>query len=183
MFADFHTHVLPDIDDGARDFETSHLMLSMLKERGVGVVAATPHFYAHRQPISEFLQKRQRSLDTLLNGRTDNMPDIVPAAEVYVEREIRHIDLRPLCYRNTDCLLVELPYMSYQAWFLEEVYNLCLRQSLTPVFAHLERYTALYPEDAIREILDFDNAIIQINLESLLNVKTREFVKRLVKKE
>ena len=50
---------------------------------------------------------------------------------------------------------------------LEEVYSLCLQQSLTPMFAHVDRYTAFYPEQAVEEILAFDDAVIQINHEAL----------------
>jgi protein-tyrosine phosphatase len=102
------------------------------------------------------------------------MPVIVPAAEVYLERGIRDLDLRPLCYAGTDLILVELPYTNYQSWFLEEVYHFCLSQSLTPVFAHLDRYLTMYNQEAIREILDFDDAVIQINHEALFEGQSRK---------
>ena len=41
---DLHTHILPGIDDGARDTETALKMLSMEYEQGVRTVVATPHY-------------------------------------------------------------------------------------------------------------------------------------------
>ena len=40
---DFHTHVLPDMDDGARDASESVKILEALAAQGVGIVYATPH--------------------------------------------------------------------------------------------------------------------------------------------
>ena len=45
MITDYHTHVLPGIDDGSKDAETSLEMLIQLKEQGIERVIATPHFY------------------------------------------------------------------------------------------------------------------------------------------
>lgn len=41
---DFHSHVLPCMDDGSKSTEESIQMLSMLREQGVETVVATPHF-------------------------------------------------------------------------------------------------------------------------------------------
>ena len=181
MFIDFHTHILPGIDDGAVDVEMSLEMLAMLKKQGVGIVTATPHFYAHRQSVSEFLQKRRQSLESLLARKYEGMPAIVPGAEVYIERGIRYLELRPLCFGETDYILLEFPYMEFQSWMLEEVYHLCLTQSMIPVIAHLDRYIEMYSESAIEEILDFDDAVIQVNQEALFDNQSRHAVLRWIK--
>ena len=43
---DFHSHVLPGIDDGSRNIETSIEMLRLSRNAGVDRMIATPHFYA-----------------------------------------------------------------------------------------------------------------------------------------
>ena len=45
---DFHSHILPGIDDGSRNVETSIGMLRMCREQGVDIMIATPHFYSLR---------------------------------------------------------------------------------------------------------------------------------------
>lgn len=45
---DFHSHILPGIDDGARNLETSLAMLDMIKAYHADIMLATPHFYASR---------------------------------------------------------------------------------------------------------------------------------------
>ena len=48
---DFHSHILPGIDDGARNVQTSLSMLDMVAAQHVDVMIATPHFYASRDRI------------------------------------------------------------------------------------------------------------------------------------
>lgn len=51
---DFHSHILPAMDDGSRNIEESLQMLRMLQEQGVERVIATPHFYADENPPDVF---------------------------------------------------------------------------------------------------------------------------------
>lgn len=48
---DIHTHVLPGIDDGARDWDESLSLLRMAESEGIKTVLATPH-YSVRRPLS-----------------------------------------------------------------------------------------------------------------------------------
>ena len=64
---DFHSHILPAIDDGSQSVEESLEMLRALKAQGVDTVIATSHFYAtHRSPES-YLQRRKAAFDTGLD--------------------------------------------------------------------------------------------------------------------
>ena len=54
---EYHCHILPGIDDGAKDVETSLAMIEMMKAQGVERIVATSHFYAHREKsVAEFLK-------------------------------------------------------------------------------------------------------------------------------
>ena len=48
MPIDFHTHILPGIDDGSRNVEMSLRMLAAQREQQVNEIVATPHFYAQK---------------------------------------------------------------------------------------------------------------------------------------
>ena len=58
MVTDFHSHILPAIDDGSATVEESVAMLRMEAEQGITHVVATPHFYAAHQTPETFLQAR-----------------------------------------------------------------------------------------------------------------------------
>lgn len=62
---DVHSHILPAIDDGSRNVETSQKMLEMSAAQGVELICATPHFYASRDRVDEFLRRREASYERL----------------------------------------------------------------------------------------------------------------------
>ena len=82
---DFHTHILPGIDDGSRDIEMTAKMLEMEREQGVTYIYATPHFYAHRRSVQSFLDRREGALLQVreLLARHPELPEISAGAEVY----------------------------------------------------------------------------------------------------
>ena len=53
---DWHSHILPKLDDGSEDLKQSLDMLAMLAEQGVQRVVATPHFRANKESVDAFLQ-------------------------------------------------------------------------------------------------------------------------------
>ena len=56
---DFHTHILPGLDDGAKTLDESIQLLKMEEEQGVDTIVLTPHYYHEREDLKSFLQRRQ----------------------------------------------------------------------------------------------------------------------------
>ena len=61
MIIDFHSHILPGIDDGSRDIEESIILLDKLAANGTDLVVATPHFYCDEQSVDDFLANRNNA--------------------------------------------------------------------------------------------------------------------------
>ena len=61
MVIDFHTHILPGIDDGSSDLQMSMAMLNEERHQGVDVVVLTPHFYGSQESIDHFIHKRNKA--------------------------------------------------------------------------------------------------------------------------
>lgn len=55
---DFHTHILPGLDDGAKTLDESIQLLKMEEEQGVDTIVFTPHYYHEREDLKSFLQRR-----------------------------------------------------------------------------------------------------------------------------
>ncbi|MCD8022363.1 MAG: hypothetical protein LUF30_05135 [Lachnospiraceae bacterium] len=55
---DFHTHILPGIDDGSSSTEESMEMLRLSYSQGITEIVATPHFYATQESPEHFLRRR-----------------------------------------------------------------------------------------------------------------------------
>ncbi|MBQ8395535.1 MAG: capsular polysaccharide biosynthesis protein, partial [Oscillospiraceae bacterium] len=62
---DFHTHVLPKIDDGSSSLKESIGMLRLEAEQGIETVVATPHFYANHDSPEAFLERRKMAQERL----------------------------------------------------------------------------------------------------------------------
>ena len=58
MYIDLHNHILPGLDDGARDMKQSHEMLKIAYENHISVIVATPHNKANRHnPGKDTIEK------------------------------------------------------------------------------------------------------------------------------
>ena len=82
---DFHTHILPCVDDGSQSMEQSLQRLSMQIQQGVGRVVLTPHFYPQYQELDEFLQQRDAAFEALQAAVKDlpQCPNLYLGAEVH----------------------------------------------------------------------------------------------------
>lgn len=179
MLTDYHCHILPQIDDGAENTETSLKMIAMLKEQGVERIVATPHFYAHREKsVSEFLKKRNSSYDKVKKSLA--VKNIHLGAEVSIEHGISEVtDIEKLAIEGTRIILLELPYRPYAKWMSEEIYNISAEYKLKVMLAHVHRYLPYYSKEEIETILSTD-AILQINNEAFASWKEKKIAKRVI---
>ena len=119
---DFHSHILPAIDDGSRDVKTSIEMLQMSSAQRIAVMAATPHFYAMHDRVEDFLQRRNEARESLQNCLAPGMPEILLGAEVAFFKGISRADkLTALTVENTKLLLLEMPFAPWSDEDIEEV--------------------------------------------------------------
>ena len=82
---DFHTHVLPGIDDGSASIEESLEMLRSLGQQGASRVVAVPHFYANYDSPDRFLKKRAAAVEALTGVMAGQaaLPELYFGAEGY----------------------------------------------------------------------------------------------------
>lgn len=173
---DIHTHILPRMDDGAKDVEMSLAMLRMEQEQGVKTVVLTPHFYREQETPRNFLARRQTSFDMLQSAVQNQhlpIPQLVLGAEVaWVPHMSQWEELPQLCLGDSSYLLLELPFSPWKSGMIQDIYNMILDQDITPVFAHLERYVKIQNRKYIHEILAMETPI-QVSAEPLLHLKSR----------
>ena len=169
---DFHTHILPGIDDGSRNEEMTRAMLLEEARQGVELIAATPHFYARRMSVDGFFSRRERALaktEQILRESKTPLPKLVAGAEVYYFPGIgRAKDIGRLRVGDTDTLLLELPFEEWGESVLRDVEDLLQVQHLHIVLAHVERYTELQKHRSVwNHILELP-VTPQLNAESFL---------------
>ena len=160
---DFHSHILPGIDDGSRNLEESLALLRQIREQGITTVVATPHFYADEQSIDSFLQRRMDAFNRLMAQCTDTVPRILLGAEVLYYNGISRLEgLDKLCIDGTRILLLELPFTRWSSTVLREVLEIANNMNLTVVLAHIERYMR-YQRRGVFDELYRNGVIMQVN--------------------
>ena len=172
---DLHTHILPGIDDGAKDLNAALQMLQAQKASGVERVALTPHFYPLEETLDEFLSKRQQAWELLLSGWDGGtMPELRLGAEVHFSSCLADMDLQELTLYKTDYMLLELPDIM-QPTFLEPVLQQMLDRGITPILAHVERCAYFAEKPAKLQHLVEMGVLAQISLRMFSNKRMRKF--------
>ena len=171
IITDFHSHCLPNMDDGAANVSMSLAMLRSVAQQGVKTVVATPHFYIGQHDVATFLQDRKAAYEQLRPHLTKDMPHMLLGAEVLIREGISRFDLRPLCLEGTDILLVEMPFVAPPCWALEELSRLVDQQGLTLMYAHLDRYLPWYSHSDFEMLMDLPDSIMQVNADSIADKK------------
>lgn len=171
---DFHSHILPGIDDGSKNVEMSIGMLHMAAEQNVDVMIATPHFYASRHRVEDFLKRRNHAYTRLKERLPEEAPDIKLGAEVAYFSGISRADrLDDLTIEGTNLILLEMPFMVWTDSVIREVEDLIKLREYQVILAHLERYTGASANRKWMEELFQLPLYVQINAESLLSWRTR----------
>ena len=179
---DFHTHILPHLDDGAKDTATSVKMLGAELAQGVGTVLCTPHYYGKRSP-EKFLSQR----DSMYQRLQLRIPDGITVrlgAEVHFTG-INVPDYEQLCklsIEGTKYILLELPFV--EKWtnrLLPALADFVCDTGYIPVIAHVERYREILKKPAIVSQLINMGCLIQVNARAFLEKRERKFAFALLK--
>jgi protein-tyrosine phosphatase len=149
-YVDLHSHVLPGLDDGARDLAESMAMLGLLQKVGFEEVNATPH-----QKVGSWVPSAEaiatghaRVVDGLRQAGT---PLVVETAAENMWDSLffeRCRDLSWPRYHGARAFLFEIPPDATPVQLEETLFQIRLKGVL-PVLAHPERYASLC-QDAAR---------------------------------
>ena len=179
---EMHCHIIPGIDDGSQEVETSLQMIARLQEQGAKKIVLTPHYYSNEISLDDFLRRRDKAFNRLLAALPSGSPELIPAAEVYISDYLFNNDsLKEICIGNSGYALIE---HSFSSPFDEKVYdrlmNLYCDFGIRPVRAHIERYRALmdgkYTLDDYIEM----GCLTQVNISSFAD-SPRHIKKKLFK--
>lgn len=172
------------MDDGSDSILTSLAMLSLEAEQGVGLVAATPHFYPNRDTPERFLKKRYQAAKRLRAEMEfrEGLPKLVLGAEVYFFRGISESGFLPwLTIGKSNCVMVEMPPAPWPEEFYRELDAIRSKQGLTPIIAHIDRYIRPLRTYGIPERLAQMEAYVQANGEFFLDKRTSSMAMRMLK--
>lgn len=186
MVTDFHSHILPGIDDGSGSVEESLEMLRLMGEQGITHVIATPHFYPKYDSPAAFLERRDRAEEQLrqaMKGQ-EGLPEISIGAEVYFFRGISESDvLSHLTIRGKRCILIEAPDAPWSEEFYQELEAIWVRRGIMPIVAHIDRYIAPFRTHGIPERLARLPVMVQANGSFFQNRFTAGLAMKMLKRD
>lgn len=184
MLTDFHSHILPGVDDGSRSIEQSLQMLRAEADQGITRIVATPHFYARHDDPERFLRRRNAAAEGLRQALEDKpgLPQIVLGAEVHYFPGISESEhLSQLTIAGTSCVLVEMPSPPWSDKMYQELEQIYTLQGLTPIIAHVDRYIRPFRTHRIPQRLARLPVLVQANAEFFRERATAGFALRLLR--
>ena len=183
---DIHTHIIPGVDDGSPNLETSIEMIKHEISIGVDSIICTPHHIYHRYEKSvEEIKSNFRLLKEAVEK--ENLP-----IKLYLGQEICYShrediikmlqEGKLLTLNNTNRVLLEFHFTREPEDLLDIIYNFSIH-GYEVIIAHVERYEWMTLDKVIA--LKGEGALIQINSNSYLGLTTwkeKRFTKLLLKK-
>lgn len=152
---DFHSHIIPNMDDGSPSVEMSLQMIQTSFQQGVCAIILTPHFYASRDYPEHFLEKRSRLLNELNGCRQFPVPLLIPGAEVqYFEGMTSMKELPRMRIQKSSGLLIEMPFRPWTGRMIDDLLELNHRREYRVILAHIERYLDYQKESTIRGLAE-----------------------------
>ena len=183
---DLHSHILPGMDDGAKETNISLDLLKMEAEQGIEHIVLTPHFHLRNESIADFSERRKKSFEKLLTSISgtalDGVFDFRLGAEVRYDPSLtEEKDLESLCISGTNVLLIEFS-ASHQPEFAEEVFYRLQLRGFVILMAHVERFPWLWKHQEFLFDMVSNGAFAQFNADEMLeNRQVRSFVRKMLR--
>ena len=182
---DIHTHIIPNVDDGSPNLETSINMIKHELDIGVDTIICTPHHIYHRyEKTVEEIKKQFELLKSEVEKL--NLP-----VKLYLGQEICYThrediikmlkEGKLLTLNNTNRILLEFSFTREPEDVLDVIYNFSVN-GYEVIIAHVERYEWM-TLDKVKDLRK-EGALIQINSNSYLGLTTwkeKRFTKKLLK--
>ncbi|MBQ8170231.1 MAG: hypothetical protein IJZ98_05780 [Bacteroidales bacterium] len=176
MIIDFHSHILPGIDDGARTLEESIQIVKAMSAMGFDRITCTPHITKKYRNTPENIKER---FDLLVTGMKDSGTevDLRMSAEYRLNPEtwpdiLAKGKLMPI---EDKFILMEFPINDESDMYgldPEEEFRKVISLGLTPILPHPERYAYL-PHETLLKYVDL-GVRIQSNYGSLAGIYGEE---------
>ena len=165
---DLHSHLLPGLDDGARDVEEALLIARSMSEDGVRIVAATPHVRDDYPTSPDQMEAALTQLRAAIEEEGIVL-DVRGGGEIAIDR-LGSLDgearARFGLGGNPRLLLLEFPYYGWPLGLARECDRLRI-DGVVPVIAHPERSVEVQERPDQIETLVRAGAVIQLTAASV----------------
>ena len=181
---DTHCHILPEVDDGAKNMEETRQMLQEAYEDGIRYIIATPHHHPRRGRKSPKQLRRQLKLVREEAAQISDELRIYLGTEIYFGQDIpeRLREELILTMNRTKYVLVEFSPGDPFDYICQGIQQIQMK-GYEVILAHIERYQCMYKNIVNVEHLKHMGVRIQVNADSITGEsgwKAKRFVRRLI---
>jgi protein-tyrosine phosphatase len=187
LVADMHNHLIPGIDDGSTDLESSIEMIRAMYALGYRKFVATPHVqWEMFKNTHEMIENGARIVSERLKG-TEMQVEFRGAAEYFLDEHVDELleENIPLLTIYKNLVLVEFSFIREPMDLKEKLFQLQIK-GYQPIIAHPERYLYFGAHKTSYDELHDMGCIFQLNLLSLCGYygkKQEELALYLIKKK
>lgn len=165
-YVDIHSHILPGIDDGAKNNNDSQFILTEMKKLGFKKAITTPHTIKNVWDNSKTdIENTYAKLKADLPNQTQDL-QLKVASEYFMDENFLELfKSESLLTLKENCVLVEMSYLNPPIQLFEILFELQLK-GYKPVLAHPERYNFYHNNFKVYEHLKKAGCFFQMNLLS-----------------
>ena len=140
-FVDIHSHLLPGIDDGAKDLDRSNELILKMHSYGIKKIITTPHVLGdvYQNSSSTIKEKLKKVKDELIKRDIKDI-SIEAAAEYMMDEQFSELlENDDILTLKDNFVLVEMSYFSAPLNVYDILFQIQLK-GYKPILAHPERY-------------------------------------------
>ncbi len=168
---DFHTHILPNIDDGSKSIEETFHLLQEAKQAGFESIILTPHY------IENYYETNKPEREVWVKAIMENLKakgvdiNLYLANEIYISENIIKLleEGKAATINETSYVLFEMPLNNEPLNLYNVIYSL-QENKIVPILAHPERYSFIQKEpDLVYELIQ-KGCLMQANYGSIIGL-------------
>ena len=183
---DFHSHVLPNIDDGSKSIEETFNLIKEAKSAGFNKIISTSHY------MEDYFEVESNEREVWINGINEKVKEMELDIKLYIGSEIYLTDDiiklleqgKASTLNNTNYVLFEMPFNVKPLNLYSIIYEM-LKYKLVPILAHPERYSYVQKEPQLVGELIEKGVLMQSNFGSVIGQygrKSQVIVKKMLQK-
>ena len=168
---DFHTHILPNIDDGSRSIEETFNLIKEAKNVGFEAIISTSHY------MEKYYETNAPEREVWINAIYENLQaknidiNLYLGNEIYLSENIIKLleEGKASTINDTSYVLFEMPLNAEPMNLYDVIYEM-MQYKLVPILAHPERYSFVQKEPELIYDLIEKGVLMQANFGSILGI-------------
>jgi protein-tyrosine phosphatase len=176
-YVDIHSHLLPGIDDGAKNIEESQFLITELRKIGFSQFITTPHIFSGVwDNTKEKITSNYQETLSLISDKSIDIKLNVAAEYLLNDHFLELLNRNEILTLKDNYVLVEMSYINPPIQLYDIIFKLQVAGYI-PILAHPERYSFYHKSTDEYKKLKKSGCLFQLNLLSTVGYYGNEVMK------